>query len=73
MGHGGHDLPAATGRKFSEDEINDGSPHVGKGVAIEEEERGAAMTLPQKLYGFVEGGDFALPSSPLCFKRCIAL
>ena len=73
MGHRGHHLAPAGGGEFGEDEVNDRPAHVGKGVAVEEEEGGAAMTLPQELYGFVEGGDFGLLGVPLCFKRCIAL
>ncbi|PWU12564.1 MAG: hypothetical protein C5B50_21220 [Verrucomicrobia bacterium] len=73
MGDSGHDFAPATGRQLSKDEVNDGSSNVGKGVAIEEQERGAAMALPQELYGFGEGTDFKLEFAPLCFNRCIAL
>ena len=73
MGHRGDYLASAGGREFSEDEVNDSSPYVCERVAVEEEERGAAMALPQEFYGFVEGGDFCLSAPPLCFKRCIAL
>jgi len=73
MRHCGHHFTPTGCGKFGEDEVNNGSPHVGKRVAVEKEEWGAAMTLPQELYGLVEGGDFRLPAPPLCFKRCIAL
>jgi hypothetical protein len=73
MGHCRHHFAPAGGGKFGEDEVNDGSPYVGKSIAVEEEERRPAMTLPQELYSLVEGGDFCLPAPPFCFKRCIAL
>ena len=73
MGDGRHHFSAAGGGEFSEHEVNDRSPDVGKCVAVEEKERRAAMTVTEELYGFVEGGDFCLPAPPLCFKRCIAL
>jgi hypothetical protein len=73
MGHRRHHFAPAGGGEVRKDEVNDGSPHVGERVAVEKEEGGAAMTLPQELYGFVEGGDFRLPAPLLCFKRCIAL
>ena len=45
----------------------------GKRVAVEKQERRAAMALPQVLYGLGEGGGFGLAARPLCRKRCIAL
>jgi hypothetical protein len=71
--HRGHYGPPAWGGQVGEDEINDSSPNIGEGVAVEEQERGAAMALPQEVYGLGEGRDFGLPASPLCFKRCMAL
>jgi hypothetical protein len=73
VGDGGHDFAATAGGQIGEDEVNDSSSDVSEGVAVEEEERSTAMTLPQELYGFGEGSDFGLESAPLCFKRCIAL
>jgi hypothetical protein len=73
MGDGGHDLAATAGGKIGEDEVNNGASDVGEGVAVEREERGAAMALPQELYCFGEGSDFGLSLPPLCFNRCIAL
>jgi hypothetical protein len=73
MGCGGHDFAAAARGQIGKDEVNDGSANIGKSVAIEEKKRGAAMALPQKLYGFGEGSDFGLDFAPLCFKRCLAL
>jgi hypothetical protein len=69
----GHDFAATSCGEFGKDEVNYRSPDIGKRVAVEKEKRGAAMALPQKLYRFVEGGDFCLAAAPLCFKRCIAL
>jgi hypothetical protein len=62
-----------TNGEVGEGEVNDGSPYVGKRIAVKEEKRCTAMALPQKSYGFVEGGDFCLAPPLLCFKRCIAL
>ena len=73
VGHSGHDFTPPGSGQVSKDEINDRPPYVCKGVAVEKEEGSPAMTLPQELYGFVEGGDFCLSAPPLCFKRCIAL
>jgi hypothetical protein len=73
MGNGGHDFAAAAGHQIRKDEINEGAAHVGKRVAVEEQERRAAMALPQEFYGFGEGSDFGLAFPPLCFNRCIAL
>ena len=73
MCHCGHHFAPAGGGEFDENEINNGAADVRESVAVEKEKRRAAMTLPQEFYGFVEGGDFCLPASPLCFKRCIAL
>jgi hypothetical protein len=73
VGDSGHDLAATAGGQVGEDEVNDSSSDVSEGVAVEEKERSAAMTLPQELYGFGEGSDFGLEFAPLCFKRCIAL
>ena len=41
--------------QVSEDCGGDLPPNVGKGVAVEEKERGAAMAVPQERYDFVEG------------------
>jgi antitoxin component of MazEF toxin-antitoxin module len=73
MGDGGHDFAAAAGGQVGKDEVNNRSPNVSERVAVEEEERGAAMALPQQLYGFGKGSDFELELAPLCFNRSIAL
>jgi hypothetical protein len=73
VGNGGHHFPSAGRGQVGENEVNDRPADVGKRVAVEEQERRAAMALPQEIYGFGEGADFGLLASPLCFKRCIAL
>ncbi len=73
MGYGGHHFAAAPGGQVGENEVNDRPANVGKRVAIEEQERGAAMALPQELYGFGKGTDSGLAVPPLCFNRCMAL
>ena len=72
MSYGRHNFTTASGREFREDEINNGPSYVGESIAIEKEERGAAMTLPQKFYYFGERAGFILPLPPFCFNRCIA-
>jgi len=73
MRHCRHYFAPAGGGEFGEDEVNNGSPYIGESVAVEEEERCPAMTLPQEIYSLVEGGDFWLSAPPFCFKRRIAL
>jgi hypothetical protein len=73
MSDGGHGLAAAAGGEVGKHEVNNRSPNVGEAVAIEEEERGAPMALPQELYGFGEGSCCGLSLPPLCFNRRIAL
>ncbi len=41
------------------------SRDVGEGVAVEEEERRAAVTLPEELYEFGQGQGFSLVFFPL--------
>ena len=73
MRHRRHRFTTPGGGKLGKYKVHHGAPHIGKRIAVEEEEGSAAMALPQEFYGFVEGGDFSLPSPPLCFKRSIAL
>ena len=64
---------ATAQRKFSEDEVGGHTPDVGEGVAVEEKERRPAMALPEKIKRLIEGQDFGLFASPLCFNRSKAL
>jgi hypothetical protein len=73
VGDGGHHLAAAAGGQIGENEVNHRAAHIGKGVAVEEQKGSPTVTLPEELYGFAEGEDFALFSAPLCFSRSIAL
>jgi hypothetical protein len=68
-----HHFATAAGEKFGENDIHSGSSNFGKGITIEEKERGTAMTLPQKFYCFGERIDFGLFLPPFGFNRCIAL
>src|SRR5437870_8747026 len=46
---------------------------IHEGIAVEEEERSAAMALPQEIYGLVEGKDLSLLCCPLACARCLSL
>ena len=50
----GHDLAASPSGKITNNKVNHRPPDISEGIAVEEKKRGAAMTLPQKLYGFGE-------------------
>ena len=73
MGDGGHDLATADGRQVGEKGGHDLPRNVGESVTIEEKERGAAMTLPQELYGFGEREDLLPPFVPLAAARFLSL
>jgi len=64
---------SASGRQVREQGCGKLTPHVSEGVAIEEEERSAAMALPQKLYGFVERKDLPLLCCPVACARRLSL
>lgn len=65
--------PRAGSREFGKSRGDELASHVGEGVAVKEEERGAAMTVPQKLYHFFEGENLALLFFPLAAARCLSL
>jgi hypothetical protein len=73
MGYGGHDFTAATGGQISKKCGHDLPCDIREGVAIEEEERGAAMTVPEEFYEFGEGEDLLLFFFPLASARCLSL
>jgi hypothetical protein len=73
MRHCGHNLAPTGGGQFSEECGGDLTCHVGKGIAVEEEERSAAMTLPQEFYGLFEREDFLLLFFPLAAARFLSL
>ena len=73
MGHGRHHFPPAGSWEFSKQRSDELASHVSEGVAVEEQERGAAVAVPQKLYGFVEGEDLLLLFLPLSAARCLSL
>jgi hypothetical protein len=70
---GGHDLTAAAGREIAKNRRHDLPANVSEGIAVEEEERGAAVIEPQKLYGFSEREDLCLLLAPLACARCLSL
>jgi hypothetical protein len=55
VGDGGHHFAAAACRQVSENKVNNRSPHVSERIAVEKQERGPPVTLPEEFYGFVEG------------------
>ena len=59
--------------QVSKDCGGDLPPNVGKGVAVEEKEGGAAMTGTKKRYCFVEGEDGCSLLFPLDCCRCLSL
>jgi len=73
VGDHGHDFAPTSGGQVGEDRRCDLPGHVGKGVAVEEEKRGATVTLPQELYGFCEGEDLPLLFRPLARARALSL
>ena len=73
VGDSRHYLAPASGGQIGEYEVNDGTPDVSERVAVEEQEGSPTVALPEEVYGFVEGEDFALFLAPLCFSRSIAL
>jgi hypothetical protein len=73
MGDGRNDLPAADVGKVGEKGRADLPANIGKGAAVEEKERGAAMAMPQKIYEFGEGEGFSLLAAPFCCNRCLSL
>jgi hypothetical protein len=46
---------------------------VGKGVAVEKQERGAAVALPQEFYGFAEGAGLEAFFFPFFCARLLSL
>jgi hypothetical protein len=72
MRDGGHDFAAASGGQVGEKGGNDLAGDVGKGVAVEEEERSTAMALPQEFYGFGEGEDLLPFFFPLAAARFLS-
>ena len=54
VGDSGHYFATSGGRQFGEKRGHKLTTDIGEGVAVEKEERSAAMTLPQKIQGFVE-------------------
>jgi hypothetical protein len=73
MGHSGYDLTAATGGDFRKQGGCNLPGHVGKGIAVEEEKRSAAMAMPEEFYGFVEREELPPFLFPLAAARCLSL
>ena len=72
VGNGGHRFPAAGRGQVGKNRRGELTAHVGEGVAVEKQERRAAMTLPQEIYGFGEGEDLLLFGGPLACARCLS-
>jgi hypothetical protein len=49
MGDGRHHFTPTGCRQIGKDQVDHRPSHIGKSVAVEEQERGAAMALPQEL------------------------
>jgi hypothetical protein len=57
MGHGGDYFAPARSGQFGEQCSHKLAGHVGEGVAVEQDEGGAAMTMPKEFYGLLERED----------------
>jgi hypothetical protein len=66
-------LASPTRGEFSKRRRDQLATHVSERVAVEEEERGAPVTVPKELYGSVEGEDLLLFLLPLSAARCLNL
>jgi hypothetical protein len=73
MGHRGHHLAPAGSGEFSKQSGDELASYVGEGIAVEEEEGGAAVAVPQEFYGLVEGEDLRLLFFPLAAARFLSL
>ncbi len=73
MGDGGSYLSAARRRKFGKHGGGNLPSDVGKGVTVEEKERGAPMAVAEELYRFVEVEDGATLLLPLSRCRFLSL
>jgi hypothetical protein len=52
VGDSGHDFTTAYSGQVGEKRRRDLPGDISEGIAIEKQERGAAMTLPQEFYDF---------------------
>lgn len=73
MSDGRHDFPTASGGQVGKEGGNDLTSHIGKRVAVEEQERGPLMKPAQELYEFGEGEDLRLLLRPFACTRCLSL
>jgi len=73
MGHRRHYFTSAGGGEFGKECSHELASNIGEGVAVEEKERGAAMTMPQEFYGLFEGEDLWLLVFPLAAARFLSL
>lgn len=70
MRHSRVQLAAADMHQLTKDEIGNRAADVGKGVAVEEEERRPFVAAPQEIQRLAEGQDLLLFDSPVgcdCF------
>ena len=73
MGNRRHDLTAAGCGQVGEKRRDNLTAYIGEGVAVEEEERGATMAVPQEFYEFGEGEDLLLFFRPVACARFLSL
>ncbi len=73
MGNSGGRFPTASGGQLSKEGRGDLAADVREGVAVKEEKWGAAMALPQEIYGLFEGEDLRLLRRPLACARFLSL
>jgi hypothetical protein len=73
VGHRRHHLAPAGGGEFCKQRSDELSSYVREGVAVEEEEGGAAVAVPQEFYGLGKGDVLRLLFFPLTAARRLSL
>jgi hypothetical protein len=73
VGNGGGDFAKTGVRDVRENSPSNLTAHIGKGIAVEEQKRGAPSAVSEELYGFVEGEDGAALFFPLSRCRFLSL
>ena len=73
VGNGRCGLPAPARWQVCEERCDDLTGDISEGIAVEKEERGAPVAMPEKLYEFGEGEDLILLLRPLCSARFLSL
>jgi len=73
VSHGGHYFAPPGGWQFGKKGSRYLASYIGECISVEEEERGASMTVPEEFYGLVEGEDPVLLLFPFSAARFLSL